>query len=154
MNTGCKKCRRGVLLHWLFRILFMYFFIHLYLVTFRCNTSSESPGMMLQLDWWWLVKTGMYDSRKQGCRNRKLVAQFVTTQRIQNYRVSGLCPSSGILNTRKHNVSKTGPVSVLGWGEGTPILLGSLERANLNHWSSDSTLRKWIWIYHLKWWSY
>jgi hypothetical protein len=33
------------------------------------------------------------------------------------YWVSGLCPSSGILNTRKH-VSKTGSVSVLKWGEG------------------------------------
>jgi hypothetical protein len=31
----------------------------------------------------------------------------------QNYWVSGLCPSSGILNTRKHNVSETGSVSVL-----------------------------------------
>jgi hypothetical protein len=29
----------------------------------------------------------------------------------QNYFVSGLCPSSRIPNTRKHNVSETGPVS-------------------------------------------
>jgi hypothetical protein len=27
---------------------------------------------------------------------------------IQSYRVCGLCPSSGILNCRKHNVSDTG----------------------------------------------
>jgi hypothetical protein len=31
----------------------------------------------------------------------------------QNYWVSGLCPSSGILNTRKHDVSETGSFSVL-----------------------------------------
>jgi hypothetical protein len=31
----------------------------------------------------------------------------------QNYWVFGLCPSSGILETRKHNVSETGSVSVL-----------------------------------------
>jgi hypothetical protein len=32
---------------------------------------------------------------------------------IQNYWVSGLCPSSGILNTKNHNVSGTGSVSVI-----------------------------------------
>jgi hypothetical protein len=32
---------------------------------------------------------------------------------LQNHRVSGLCPSSGILNNGKHNVSETGSVSVL-----------------------------------------
>jgi hypothetical protein len=30
----------------------------------------------------------------------------------QNYWVFGLCPSSGILETRKRSVSETGPVSV------------------------------------------
>jgi hypothetical protein len=29
----------------------------------------------------------------------------------QNYCVSGLCPSFGILNTRKHNVSETNSIS-------------------------------------------
>jgi hypothetical protein len=33
----------------------------------------------------------------------------------QNYRSSGLCPSSGIQNDREHNVSETGCVSVLRW---------------------------------------
>jgi hypothetical protein len=43
-------------------------------------------------------------------------------------------PSSGILETRKHEVSETGSVSVLRWeGEKTPTQLGPLERANLNH---------------------
>jgi hypothetical protein len=50
----------------------------------------------------------------------------------QNYWVSGLCPSSGIPETRKHNVSETGAHSVLRWGE-TPILFGLLERVNLSH---------------------
>jgi hypothetical protein len=36
----------------------------------------------------------------------------------------------GILETRKHNVSETGYVSVLRWGE-TPALLIPLEKANL-----------------------
>jgi hypothetical protein len=35
---------------------------------------------------------------------------------FQNYWVSGLCPSSGILETRKHNVSETGSVPHLTWG--------------------------------------
>jgi hypothetical protein len=40
----------------------------------------------------------------------------------QNYWVSGLCPSSGILNTGKHNVSATGSVSVLRLeGGGLPL---------------------------------
>jgi hypothetical protein len=35
------------------------------------------------------------------------------TPRTQNYMGFGLFPSSGILETRKHNVSETGSVSVL-----------------------------------------
>jgi hypothetical protein len=57
----------------------------------------------------------------------------------QNYWGFGLYPSSGFNNYKekdKHNVSETGSVSVLRWGE-TPILLGPLERVNLNHWTMD-----------------
>jgi hypothetical protein len=50
-----------------------------------------------------------------------------------NYCDSGLCPSSGIHNTRK-NVSETGSVSVLGQEGKTPTLLGPLKRSNFNHW--------------------
>jgi hypothetical protein len=32
---------------------------------------------------------------------------------IQNHWIPGLCPSSGILNTRKHNVSETESVQLL-----------------------------------------
>jgi hypothetical protein len=35
-------------------------------------------------------------------------------ENIQNYWVFGLCPSSGILEARKHDVSGNGFVSVLG----------------------------------------
>jgi hypothetical protein len=50
----------------------------------------------------------------------------------QNYWIFGLCPSSGIVETIKHNVSETGSVSVLRWEGGTtPTQLGPLERANL-----------------------
>jgi hypothetical protein len=41
----------------------------------------------------------------------------------QNYWVLGLCPSPGILETRRHNVSET-------------TLLGLLERASLSHWTT------------------
>jgi hypothetical protein len=50
----------------------------------------------------------------------------------QTYWVFGLCPSSGILETRKHNVSETESVSVLRSGGKTPTQLGTLERANLS----------------------
>jgi hypothetical protein len=40
----------------------------------------------------------------------------------QNYWVFELCPSSGILETIKHNVLETGSVSVLRLGGGTHLL--------------------------------
>jgi hypothetical protein len=52
----------------------------------------------------------------------------------ENYWVFRLFPSTGILETRKQDVSETGSVSVLKWREEkTPTHLGPLERANLNH---------------------
>jgi hypothetical protein len=36
-----------------------------------------------------------------------------TDANVQSYWVSGLCPSSGILNNREHNISETGSLSVL-----------------------------------------
>jgi hypothetical protein len=48
------------------------------------------------------------------------------------------CPSSGILNTRKHGVSETGYVCLsTGERRKTPLPLGPLERTNLNHSTSD-----------------
>jgi hypothetical protein len=47
----------------------------------------------------------------------------------QNYWVSALCPSSGILNISKHNVSETGPVSVLRLGEGEAYCVGPLRKS-------------------------
>jgi hypothetical protein len=41
-------------------------------------------------------------------------------------------PNSKELEDKKHDISETGSVSILRWGE-TPTLLGPLERANLNH---------------------
>jgi hypothetical protein len=62
-------------------------------------------------------------------------------ENTQNYCDFGLCPSSGIPETREYNVSETGSVSVLRWGVGeTPTLLGPLERANLNHWTNPVIL--------------
>jgi hypothetical protein len=79
------------------------------------------------------------------------IIQFVVTnferfpckQASQNYWVFGLCPLSGILETREH-VSETWFVSdlSLGGGEGGEIrtLLGPLERANLNHWTNQNVV--------------
>jgi hypothetical protein len=55
----------------------------------------------------------------------------------QNYWVFQLFPSSGILESRKHDVLETGSLSILRWkGEKTPTQLSPLERANLNHWTT------------------
>jgi hypothetical protein len=45
----------------------------------------------------------------------------------QSYWVSGLCPSSGILNTRKLNVSKAGCLSILRLGERHNYFVSSVE---------------------------
>jgi hypothetical protein len=55
---------------------------------------------------------------------------------FQNYCGFGLRPSSGILETRKQNVSEAESVSVLRWGGETPTLFGPSERANLKHWAT------------------
>jgi hypothetical protein len=50
----------------------------------------------------------------------------------QNYWFFGLFPSPGILETRKHDVSETGSVSVLRCG-GDISQFGPLDKANLNY---------------------
>jgi hypothetical protein len=50
----------------------------------------------------------------------------------QNYWVSGLCPSSRILNTRKQSFGNW-----ICFRPQTSALLGPLETASLNHWCSD-----------------
>jgi hypothetical protein len=42
---------------------------------------------------------------------------LMMTHNSRNYWVCGLCPSSEIINARKHNVSETGSVSFLRWGD-------------------------------------
>jgi hypothetical protein len=49
------------------------------------------------------------------------------------FRITGFLDFVRRLNTRKQNVSETGSVSVLRWGEDS---VGSLRRANLNHWTN------------------
>jgi hypothetical protein len=49
--------------------------------------------------------------------------------KTQNYWVFGLCPSSGIVETRKHNVSETGSVSVLRWEGINTYSVGSLRKS-------------------------
>jgi hypothetical protein len=52
--------------------------------------------------------------------------------KTQNYWILELCPSSGILKTRKQSVPDTECFRPRVSGE-TPILLGPLERANVSH---------------------
>jgi hypothetical protein len=47
----------------------------------------------------------------------------------QNYCVPGLCPSYGILNARKHDVSESGSLSVLRGREGDTYCVGSLKKS-------------------------
>jgi hypothetical protein len=56
----------------------------------------------------------------------------------QDYWVSGLCLSSGLLNTLVENIKfrKLDLFPSSGEGRETPTLLDPLERANLNHWHS------------------
>jgi hypothetical protein len=61
---------------------------------------------------------------------KELTGRELQNEELHDYWVSGLCPSSGILNTREHNVSETGSVSFLRSGGKTPTQLGPFERAN------------------------
>jgi hypothetical protein len=47
----------------------------------------------------------------------------------QDYWVFGLCPSSGILEATKHNVSETGSVSILSWGMKGTYSTGSIRKS-------------------------
>jgi hypothetical protein len=69
----------------------------------------------------------------------------------RNYWVFGLCPSSGILETRKHDVSEAGYVSFLRCGRKTPTQLGPLDRANLSHWLALPTGSKWVRVFPPLW---
>jgi hypothetical protein len=64
---------------------------------------------------------------------------------IQDYWVSGLCTSSGILNSRKRNILETESVSLLRWGEGDTTLLVLLERASPNHWKTHVEVEVNLW---------
>jgi hypothetical protein len=65
----------------------------------------------------------------------------------QIYWVSGLFPSSGILENRKHKVPETWSVSVLRWGGKTFTQLGPLERLRL----AFSKGPNWVGISPLSW---
>jgi hypothetical protein len=71
-----------------------------------------------------------------------LLAMVYTTQ---NLWVSGPCPSSGILNTRKHNVTETGSVFVFSWGGNTHNLLGPLEKLDMFSSSAEEEIHIICW---------
>jgi hypothetical protein len=71
----------------------------------RYQSDELSVSKMYQIAeseelWWWCIDT-------------------------QNYWLCGPCLWSGILNTRKHNVSETGSLSVLRWREGDTYCVGT-----------------------------
>jgi hypothetical protein len=74
----------------------------------------------------WHIGTNVFEASaasfiiEECSRTWILRLQFLSKQaNIQNYWVFGLCPSSGILETRKHNVSETWSVSALRRGGGS-----------------------------------
>jgi hypothetical protein len=60
-----------------------------------------------------------------------------------NHWVYGLCPSFGIINTRKHNFSQTVSLAVFKWGGGeTPTLFHPLEKAiEFSHFKGTQQVR-------------
>jgi hypothetical protein len=80
------------------------------------------------------IKLGIFDWSGYNWSDHNILDIRYPTQ---NFWVFGLFSSSGILENRKHDVSKTGSVSILRWGgEKSPTQLGPVERANLNHWTT------------------
>jgi hypothetical protein len=69
------------------------------------------------------IPSDLHTFSRQRAVRRKAFSR--TCFNTQNYWVFGLCPSSGILETRKHNVSRTGYVSVLRWEGEDPYSVGS-----------------------------
>jgi hypothetical protein len=65
----------------------------------------------------------------RACSSLVIRQTCISYGKFQNHWVSGLCPASGIVSTRKHNVSETGCVSDLRWGEGDPYSIGSLRKS-------------------------
>jgi hypothetical protein len=84
------------------------------------------------------LTTGYISFLYRSCpRPEQCSLAWMYKERIWNYWVFGLFPSSGILGTRKNDVSETGSVSVLRCvGRKTPTQLGPLDRASLYHWTS------------------
>jgi hypothetical protein len=66
----------------------------------------------------------------------------VNTSNTQNYWVLGLFPSSGILDNTTFRKLDLFLSYGEGGGEKTPTHLGPLERANLNHCTSYTDLKK------------
>jgi hypothetical protein len=67
----------------------------------------------------------------------KFTSVFINIVYSQNYWVFGICPSPGIIETRKHNVSEMCFLPQVRWQTATQS--GPLETANLNHWLDLST---------------
>jgi hypothetical protein len=71
----------------------------------------------------------------------KNTCRTITMKNGQNYWFSGVCPSSGILSIRKHNVSETEFVSDHPWGEGGTYSVECLrkKKTNIHHLTLGKT---------------
>jgi hypothetical protein len=65
----------------------------------------------------------------------------MTVYDTQNYWVSGLCPLSGIVTLKNVMFQKLDLFPSSGEEKGTPTLLGLLERADHNHWTTQSLVQ-------------
>jgi hypothetical protein len=137
MNFGAKSstsysqkvCRRNNLLQKGFEIFCN--------GKFMAKNSSHADWAKEKGTVHWPVTTNRGEWRMDGQNNRSWI--FSITPR-KNHWDFGLWLSSEILNTRKHNVSKTGPISFLRWGEGDTYSVGFLEGANFEV-EVEATLR-------------
>jgi hypothetical protein len=60
-----------------------------------------------------IISVALMEIKTISMRSNYLKTIKIEGAEIQDYEVFGLCPSSDILETRKHNVLETGPVAVL-----------------------------------------
>jgi hypothetical protein len=106
--------------------------------TFRLYSQKPTAGLCPKLDECSLHSVLL--SSYSGIQNRKtyflhvrsLLQRCGTLSRVETvltmaYNTQNYCPLSGILKTRKHNVSETGSVSVLRWW-GDTHSVGSLKK--------------------------
>jgi hypothetical protein len=80
------------------------------------RNTSQGPGFSLRC---WVLGSLLPALKGRIVELSRIFRVLTMVCKAQNYCVCGLCPSSGILNIRKHSVSETGSVPIFRWGEGS-----------------------------------